>query len=263
MRIAFWNVMRVGFSTDPVVAGVIADRLDDMFLNKMVRLVILCEITSDSVIGTDDNWNYIVKKTGQRKKRTRRGTAAQLGYALVTDMFEEDPFDLKVQDISKYHVAFPGLDPYKKGGSNFNQISKRNVVRLEGAGLGKKIFAFHVNSSHKAPYVAAWAAQSLRKSYPGEQMVLIGDMNCQPTELTTEFLYYDHPALMKPGFSSNFVTRHDGHTHNARMSSGPTSTLDYAVAINNADVTVTKMAQPGGHDRLMSHPDHLPIIVDV
>ena len=135
-----------------------------------------------------------------------------------------------------------------RGGQNFMQQSKRKVASIGQIG-GNPLFMYHANSSYKSSALVRWVVAALDDAH--DKFLLVGDFNCSPGELRDQLDW------------GTFRVVDGGPTHNAKITTGPTTTLDFAIAKGlNPTVSVLN-ASNFFNEAGLPIPDHLPILVEI
>jgi len=262
LKIGFWNVERLGKGTSAASKSVIANAIEWFFDHEDVELFVLCEITSSTTVTSSADTDMAIDKVGTIRRRVKKAASAQLGYAFVA---KDGDFGgvASLVDIENFDETYE-FRTHKKSGNSFKNLSKRGVLEFNRLFNGVDVYFFHANSSAHAPYLVAWVAEALRRRVAGKYpFVLIGDLNCQPSELTNLLKYYDHDELMGHGYSDSFKCRFAGNTHNARL--GAHKVLDYAITGAGTAATVSSWDTLCFSTELgyADHPDHFPVVVQV
>jgi len=259
MNIAFWNVQRLGKATSDAAKAVVANAIDDFFDNRDVSVVVLCEVSSDTTVSADSAKEYKISKIHAATRRGRRKASAQLGYTVISR--GDTGFEPRAYEVPAYKDVF-GFDPWKKGGGSFSKNSKRKVLEFASLCDDTDVYFYHANASDLSKHLVPWVAEAIRlrtekHNYP---FLLIGDLNCEPTELEVSLKSYEAPNYKKTGWAGKFKVTYGGKTHNAHH--GCLKTLDYVIGKANEAVTVSTI-DTRDFGNLEDHPDHLPIIVSI
>lgn len=251
MNILFWNVQRVGVSSER--AGAIHRIVQRYIKEHYIQVVVLCEVTSDFTFIHDFSSTrshaLAMEKQAVRTRRTIKKTSAQLGYSayyIGADGALSSIIPLTVEsiEVENYTELFEA-SPFFKGGSIFTKQSKRNVGRVVFDGHPSfNLFAYHANASTKASYLTPWVLQSLAENT--DNFILVGDFNTSPMSLAGEL-----PEGVR--------TIDGGPSHPALA---PTSIYDYAFTRGyRGNVTVLDYVYTRVWGEYVS--DHLPILVQL
>lgn len=167
MRIVWWNVQRLGATTDD------ARRLDlDASLGTFYPydVVILCELTTRCEWPPSLHWNY------------RRRNTYQLCYGVVegTGQVEGEP--------GQYD---PALTPcYMSanyiGGNNFRLLVSRTPGLMRMVGSPVPVYFFHAPSGGGGGRALAYLACDLNARHGANPWLLIGDFNIDPVALAAQ-----------------------------------------------------------------------------
>jgi hypothetical protein len=209
-----------------------------------------------------------------KARRDAQNSAAQLGYAVIgpREYKDFDPYEYEIRNFGD--LFGPGT--HLKGGMDFDNQAKRYVLAFRQLIGGKRLFVFHSNASAKSQHILPWVIESIRVECNGKPWALVGDLNCEPTELATGIQifakYYKNNE-----WSAGFHRAFDGETYHAKgyvnrkgkKIARNLRTLDYAVCPQNAQVRVnvfdsylhTKQCCKSWGVDYEFHPDHLPILV--
>jgi hypothetical protein len=238
----FWNPLRLGQSTlgdrQTIMEGVLAEA----FKSYHAEMAVLCEITGTTSLG-----DAPIRKQIFKRKRTRRQTSAQLGYAAIRSNLTTVETMTKLI-LDSYKETFGSPIRYR-GGNSFTAQSKRDPAYVTTV-AGTAVYVFHSNSSYKGAALTAWVAMNIGD----EDFVLVGDFNCEPAALRNEL-----------GIDRNsFNIQDGGHTHNARHRF-LTRTYDYAIAPHDKAIDVHSFDIRGIVEEMTGDrgdvSDHLPIVV--
>lgn len=254
MVILFWNTQRFGAGMGAKRAQTFDSVVLELGKWADVELFLVCEVTSSFE-------SKHVNKQIQRRRRTAKKDNSQLGYASfeMLDVAEDlNEVTLKKEEIPKFQDVFDVPRSGYKKGSNFGTVSKRYVA-YAGDWEGVHVFVYHANSSSYGAMLTAWVAEHLRQENDGN-FILVGDFNAEPDAVKACLKNFKADI-------ADFSFAHDGFTYNAHSSTGPTKTLDYAIAgaaVKNPQVKkidlmpmLKEISKEPGKD--MS--DHMPILV--
>jgi hypothetical protein len=253
MNVGFWNVQRLGYDSDPLKADFVGMYIAELFAKKNLDYLILCEVTSDIVI---PGYDVTIEKTGHVVKKGARKQAAQLGYAcLVRNDADLNVAPLEVVDIRPLTEIYGGAKPMK-GAATYGQQGKRQVVRIPFT----SVYAYHCNSSSKAPGLMTWVAASLALDHP-KSWLMLGDFNCDPNEFTAKQQMWAthhtlHPELAKANW---WAWSSPGPTHNAKAK--PARCLDWVIHAPVGNVAIHCQKWDQIYERNPVIPDHLAIWV--
>jgi hypothetical protein len=224
-KIAFWNVQRLGASTDPARGGVVRRLLTYW----QADLYLFCELTTQCDIPEAQNMTY------------RAENAAQLCYGAMD-------VDLDTVELTAFTPSPTG--GYRragyKGGNRFAQLADRALAHA-GHHFGVEVYVIHAPASNNAVKVMSFAASSLDELHGTDPWLLIGDFNVEPDKLGEAPVGIDVSDLIRrPGQGV--------YTHYSP--SGRGTVLDYALCNFSADVRAMRLT------RWQDYSDHSPILVE-
>jgi hypothetical protein len=203
-RIGFWNVQRLGASTDQARQTV----LNNMMKYWVADLYVLCELTTGCVAPPPQNLTY------------RKQAATQLCYG---------SWDANgnVNLTAATPTATQGYSNSGiKGGNDFTQLADRALAYAGNVG-GVPAYAIHApaGSGYKA---MAFIAAYMNNHYGNNPWIVFGDFNVQPAKLATAPI----------GIQVGDLIRNSGKTTHV-SSKGKETELDYALC--NFPATVKAM----------------------
>ena len=173
-KVLFWNVERLGESTDPRIKEMVSWVVRHLMENHEVSDVYLCEVTSgfDLVVSSADATPVSFGKQGYRNRRSGRRTSAQLGYAHIHAAEDEPPEPAKI--TLKSHSEVFGIRP---AGFAHAVDPIRHLVRH-----GRDTYVLHANSGKGggAPFQIIRAWVQVYYAAVGGAPVVFGDLNCEP-----------------------------------------------------------------------------------
>jgi hypothetical protein len=272
MKVGFWNVQRLGDGTSEEKKRIVADVIDKFFDELDVELFVLCEVMSDTVVSSILGNEHEVEKLEHRPRRSKKRTSAALGYSLITT----EGLDVTARkfEVPTFSELF-GQPNHRKGSADFYLKSKRHILTLSHYMAGWDLYFYHANaeslggSRHKV----AWAAEALRHANSNANdevvrpFVLIGDLNCQPTELRNCMGELQDIVDKDEKWLKGFQVSHGLETHTTKPKKGKAAlqkTYDYAIGTKGKGRTIeVKVIDTRfiGKSELKFHPDHLPIVV--
>ncbi len=272
MKVGFWNVQRLGGSSPEEKKSLVANVIDKFFDELDVELMVLCEITSDTVVNSSSENEHKIEKIVHRPRRTNRRTSSALGYTLITK---------EGLDATAWKFEVPSFTDifdqpnHRKGGSDYYNKGKRHVLTLSHYEEGWDLYFYHANaiSGGGSKHAVAWIAEALRLENSDKAgnvlhpFVLIGDLNCHPTELRLCINELADIVGKDSDWAKGFQVVHGSETHTTQPKDGEPAlqkTFDYAVGTKGGGRTIKVKAIDTrfiGGSALESHPDHLPIVV--
>ena len=196
-RISFWNVQRLGATTDAARQSVLLT----LAKNTATDLNLYCELTTLCTIPIAQNLTY------------RKENASQLCYGAV------DVKGVHVKLTTKTPLATNGYrNAGFKGGNDFSQLAVRALAYAGKIG-GAHVFTIHANSSNKAIKVMSFIASSLNAEFAQTPWIAVGDFNVEPQVL----------AGAPVGIKVGDLIRKSGLPTHFTASTGVTSEIDYAL----------------------------------
>jgi hypothetical protein len=175
MKIMWWNVQRLGSTTDPNVIKQIETTENSVDPD----VSIYCELTTSdaSAFSTIKPYNFTY-----RKKNTK-----QLCYGIGRGNYV--PEEVEPKSTKAYQMAV------FKGGNDFSQLVDRKLARIT-LDDGVAVYFMHAPGSESSGgratcFVACW----LKETYPDTPWILVGDLNAPPEKVAgwvpdlNEFIY--------------------------------------------------------------------------
>jgi hypothetical protein len=166
--VVFWNAQRYG-------SGSAVEKTN--FVNNLrAEMVLLCEVVGETR-------QVSVGKQNRQKNRAQLGYGAyRWGQTIALDEYPVENYDL----LTGNHFT-DDFSTASGMGNRFVQSGKYGRSKRKPAEVGKingvSVFVYHANADRRtAPGLIDWLVQSLRAA--DEPFVLVGDMNCEPHELT-------------------------------------------------------------------------------
>ncbi len=211
MRILFWNVQRLGATTDDNRRTIIGN----VFYSVAPDLILLCELTTASGTPQAQNITY------------RRQNPFQLCYGAV---------DSGGGNIGLTRVnppAGPGYAGQFAGGNDFSDLVDRALAYV-GFNNNYHIYVFHAPANQfEAKRAATFLTYALNAHHAGANWLVIGDQNIEPADLPP------------------FVNNHAYQPDTATFISGMPKMYDYILTNNYAGFNLRTVVPGGaGSDHL-------------
>jgi endonuclease/exonuclease/phosphatase family metal-dependent hydrolase len=222
-RIGFWNVQRLGASTDQARQQV----LNHMMTYWQADLYVLCELTTTSVAPPAQNLTY------------RAQNASQLCYGAWDS-------NGQVNLMSITPIATPAYkSAHYKGGNDFTKLADR-AVALAGNVGHVAVHAIHAPAGRSSGLKAmAFIAAHMDAAYQGNAWLVFGDFNCLPADLARAPLSIDVGDLVRSSGKTTHVSP-----------KGSESELDFVLCNFPAKVKALRYMRWG------LYSDHSPIMVE-
>ena len=208
MRILFWNVQRLGGVTDDVRRTIIGN----VFYAMVPDLILLCELTTASLIPKAQNITYRVKGK----------------YQLCYGAIDANGTDIPLTRVNP--AAGPKYANQFIGGNNFSNLVNRALACV-GFYNNYNIYVFHAPACQfGAERALTFLTYALDALHPGANWLVIGDLNIEPWNLSDYVQNYVFqsssntyiggiPKMYDYVLSNNFA----GFTLNTVVPSGPGS----------------------------------------
>lgn len=198
MRILFWNVQRLGWTTDDARRTIIGN----VFYSEAPNLLLLCELTTASAIPQGQNITY------------RLQHPAQLCYGAV----DQDGNSIPLTRVNP--IAGAGYAGQFIGGNNFANLVNRALAYV-GFANNYNIYVFHAPAyQFGAERALTFITYALNALHAGQNWLVIGDLNIEPFNL------------------SPYVYAHVFEPNTATYIGGMPKMYDYVLTNNNTGMTL-------------------------
>ncbi|WP_160139804.1 endonuclease/exonuclease/phosphatase family protein [Chryseobacterium sp. c4a] len=175
MRILFWNVQRLGWTSDDNRRSIIGN----VFYSQAPDIMLLCELTTASQTPQAQNITY------------RLQNSSQLCYGATNN-------DGSLIQLTRINPPVGAGYPGRPGGNNFANLVDR-ALAYAGIHNNYHIYVFHAPAYFiGAERAATFLTYALNALHAGQNWLVIGDHNVEPYKLT--------PFVQNHAFQPNTAT---------------------------------------------------------